>query len=72
MYTLQRIAFFTGKKAGFRVDPPDPYYFPWEEDPDAGIKGDAMTVEDADDWLGWDEEMKAHLNQAAPDLNEDD
>lgn len=72
LYTLQRIAFFTGKRAGYRVKEPEPYYFPWEEDPDASIKGDAMTMEDADDWLGWTDEMKAHLERVAPDLTEDD
>lgn len=72
LVTLQRIAFFAGKQAKFRVEEPGFYYFPWEEDPDAGIKGDAMSVEDADDWLGWGEEMKKHLNQEAPEFIADE
>lgn len=34
-------------------DFPDPYMFPWEDDPNEAIKGDLMTTDEIDDWLGW-------------------
>lgn len=33
---------------------PEPYRFPWEPEPDNGaIRGDAMTVDEAAEFLGW-------------------
>lgn len=33
---------------------PDPYRFPWEPEPDrGGWRGDAMTLAEADEFLGW-------------------
>lgn len=63
LYHLERVAFFTAKTAGYKTQEPEPYLFPWEEDPDEAIKGDSMEMDDAADWLGWTEEMRAHLNQ---------
>ena len=34
-------------------DYPAPYLFPWEDDPNEAIKGDLMTTDEIDDWLGW-------------------
>lgn len=34
-------------------DFPEPYFFPWESDPNGAIKGDVMTTDEIDDWLGW-------------------
>lgn len=39
-------------------DFPDAYMFPWEEDPNAAIKGDLMTTDEVDDWLGWSNPMQ--------------
>lgn len=40
-------------KRGVRV--PTPARFPWEEPgEDEAITGDAMTLEETADWLGWD------------------
>lgn len=36
-------------------DFPVPYFFPWEDDPNRAIKGDVMTTDEIDDWLGWSE-----------------
>ncbi len=34
---------------------PEPYRFPWEPEPerDGGWRGDAMTLAEADEFLGW-------------------
>ena len=32
---------------------PEPYLFPWEDDPRPGIRGDVMTTDEADEFLGW-------------------
>lgn len=33
---------------------PEPYLFPWEDEPDAGgFRGDAMSTDEADRFLGW-------------------
>ena len=33
---------------------PEPYPFPWEPEPDnGGWRGDSMTIEEADLFLGW-------------------
>ncbi len=36
-------------------DIPEVHYFPWEDAPerDGGYRGDPMTVEEADEFLGW-------------------
>lgn len=61
LLAIERVAMFTGKTAGFKIDEPEIYYFPWEDDPDEAIKGDAMDVDEANDWLGWTAEMIEHL-----------
>jgi hypothetical protein len=39
---------------------PEPWLFPWEQDPaDAAIAGDAMTFDEASDWLKWDRELNS-------------
>lgn len=36
------------------VKDPEPYLFPWEDQPDNGaIRGDVMTTDEADEFLGW-------------------
>lgn len=38
---------------------PEPAWLPWDEKPeDDAIRGDAMTVDEALDWLGWSREMR--------------
>ncbi len=32
---------------------PEPYRFPWEPERDGGWRGDAMTLAEADEFLGW-------------------
>jgi hypothetical protein len=32
---------------------PEPYRFPWEPDPNPAIRGDVMTTDEADEFLGW-------------------
>lgn len=32
---------------------PEPYLFPWEDDPRPGFRGDAMTTDEAAEFLGW-------------------
>lgn len=45
-------------------DRPEPYRFPWEAEPEGeAIRGDAMTADEAADFLGWTEEMREHLRQ---------
>lgn len=34
-------------------DWPALYMFPWEDDPNRVIKGDVMTTDEVDEWLGW-------------------
>lgn len=68
LFALERVAMFTGKTAGFKLEEPDLYLFPWEEE-EGVIKGDSMDVDEADDWLGWTAEMKAHLQRTG--LGED-
>lgn len=36
---------------------PEPWLFPWEEPADEAIKGDAMTLAEAADWLKWSREL---------------
>lgn len=64
IFEVRKANFYLAKAAGYRVNEPEPYLFSWEQpDPDEGvIKGDAMDVEEAADWLGWTAEMKAHMN----------
>lgn len=42
-------------KAGAkRSEYPEPYRFPWEPTPDrGGFRGDPMTTDEADEFLGW-------------------
>jgi hypothetical protein len=38
---------------------PEPFLWPWEQPEDESIKGDAMTLDEAADWLKWDRELKS-------------
>lgn len=38
---------------------PEPYYFPWEDDPNAPIRGEVMDVDSMADWLGWSEQLNS-------------
>ena len=62
LLSVERAAVFTGKTAGFKIDEPTLYRFPWEADPDEGIRGDSMDVDEAADWLGWTDEMIQYLD----------
>lgn len=42
-------------KAGRNI--PEPWLFPWEQPADEAIKGDAMTLDEAADWLQWSREL---------------
>jgi hypothetical protein len=33
---------------------PEPMRLPWDPDPEGTVKGDRMTVDEADKFLGWD------------------
>lgn len=57
LWALDRAAWYLSKS---RRDQPEVFRFPWEDD---AIRGDAMTAEEAADFLGWTEEMREHLRQ---------
>ena len=38
---------------------PEPFLFPWEQPPDLSMVGDAMTLDEARDWLKWDRELQS-------------
>jgi hypothetical protein len=38
---------------------PEPFLWPWEQPEEESIKGDAMTLAEAADWLKWDRELKS-------------
>lgn len=44
-------------------DIPEPHRFPWDPEPEGVMRGDVMTLDEADDFLGWSAEMagRAHL-----------
>lgn len=39
---------------------PEPHRFPWEPKPAPMFEFDAMSVDEAMDWLGWSREMREH------------
>jgi len=53
-HSLRWLVWSKTKSAPKGVDVPEYYRFPWESEPDDGaFKGDPMTTDEADDWLGW-------------------
>ena len=48
---LRRIEFWLQGIRGVRH--PEAYEFPWEDDDRPGFRGDAMTTDEADEFLGW-------------------
>ena len=49
--SLRILVWAQGKRR--RSDFPEPYVFPWEDDPRPAITGDLMDLDEIDDWLGW-------------------
>lgn len=33
---------------------PEPLALPWDPEPEGAIRGDAMTLDEAASWLGWE------------------
>lgn len=64
LWESQKTTYYLARRLGVRMDVPERYRFPWEEE-EGVIRGDRMTTDQADDWLGWSEEMKAHLTGRA-------
>lgn len=53
-YSLRWLAWTKTAAAERGRDVPEYHYFPWETKPDpGGWRGDAMTTDEADDFLGW-------------------
>lgn len=67
LYELSRATFYLARRAGYKVPEPEPYRFPWEPEDDDAIRGDAMSMDEADDFLGWNEEMKEHFRSLDDD-----
>ena len=42
---------------------PEPIPLPWDPPPEGTIRGDAMTWDEAADFLGWGEEMSRYFNE---------
>lgn len=54
LWELQVANYYTLSRTDQRVPEPTHFIFPWEDGEDDGtIKGDSMTTDEADDWLGW-------------------
>lgn len=53
-YSLRWLVWAKSKDGARGANHPEPYRFPWEPEPDrGGWHGDVMTVDEADDFLGW-------------------
>lgn len=53
-YSLRWLSWTKTKAAQYGRDMPEQHYFPWETMPDSGgWRGDTMTVDEADEFLGW-------------------
>lgn len=55
-WDLRILSYQWGHRTGAPV--PEPIRLPWDPDPEGTIRGDRMTIEEADDFLGWTPEMK--------------
>lgn len=54
-----RVIAWQGTRDGQRGNNrPEPFLWPWERKQDKAIRGDAMTIEEALDFLGWDRQMR--------------
>lgn len=59
-YSLRWLVWSKTQAAERGLHMPKPHYFPWETKPEprGGWRGDAMTIEEADAFLGWTELKK--------------
>lgn len=55
-FSMRWLVWAKSRDAQHGRNAPEPYRFPWEPEPDrGGWHGDVMTVDEADDFLGWDQ-----------------
>lgn len=51
---LRVLAWQQTKPASKGIGYPEPMRLPWDPDPEGTVKGDRMTTEEMDEFLGWD------------------
>lgn len=64
-YSLRWLAWAKTKDGQSGRNRPDWISFPWEQSPDDGIRGDAMLLDEAAEWLGWTDLIEAENQRRA-------